>query len=118
MARKTKHAVFREELVAPASRTSKVFFTAFRQWRADGMEATRMQFADIGAASVVFDVGGFQGNWAADIHDRYRVRVHVFEPHPTFAEALRTPFQRNDAIIIHNFALGRSESYARKLVTR
>jgi FkbM family methyltransferase len=88
---------------------SKVFYTRFRQWRADGMEATRMQFSDIGAASVVFDVGGFQGNWAADIHDRYGARVHVFEPHPTFAEALRTRFQSNDAIIIHDFALGRSE---------
>jgi len=88
---------------------SKVFYVAFRKWRADRMEATRMQFADIGPDSVVFDIGGFQGNWAADIHERYGAQVHVFEPHPGFAREIRQRFLGNDAIITHEFALGRTE---------
>lgn len=85
---------------------SKVSYTAFRQWRADRMEQVRMQFDDLGPQSVVFDVGGFQGNWAADIHARYGAIVHVFEPHPAFAARIRQRFDGNAAITIHDFALG------------
>jgi len=90
---------------------TKVFYTAFRQWRADRMEATRMEFAELGPGSVVFDVGGFKGNWAADIHDRYGARIHIFEPHPVFAEEIRSRFHGNDAIVTHEFALGQSEGH-------
>lgn len=85
---------------------SKLFYTAFRQWRADGMEQVRMQFDGLGPQSVVFDVGGFQGNWAADIHARYGAWVHVFEPHPVFAAQIRARFAGNARIVIHDHALG------------
>lgn len=88
---------------------TKVFYAAFRRWKADRMEPRRMEFAGIGPQSVVFDVGGFQGNWAADIHSRYGAQVHVFEPHPAFATAIRTRFAGNPAITVHDFALGSAE---------
>tara|TARA_R110002096_G_scaffold194020_2_gene376107 strand:- start:1668 stop:2360 length:693 start_codon:yes stop_codon:yes gene_type:complete len=89
---------------------SKVFFTAFRQWRADKMEKTRMQFSGIHAGSVVFDMGGFQGNWAADIHERYGADVHIFEPHPAFAQKIRQRFEGNSAIRTYDLALGSTQS--------
>ena len=70
------------------------------------MERVRMQFDRIGPNSVIFDVGGFQGNWAFDIHERYGSQVHVFEPHPVFVQEIRDRFQDNPAITIHDFALG------------
>lgn len=85
---------------------TKIFYAAFRRWRADGMEVKRMQFDNLTPDSVVFDVGGFQGNWAADIHSRYGARVHIFEPHPVFADKIRDRFQGNAAIITHSIALG------------
>jgi FkbM family methyltransferase len=88
---------------------TKVFYAAFRRWKADKMEPRRMEFPGIGPQSVVFDVGGFQGNWAADIHTRYGAQVHVFEPHPSFAAAIRSRFAANPAIVTHAFALGSSE---------
>lgn len=88
---------------------TKVFYVAFRQWKTDKMESVRMQFSSIQASSVVFDVGGFQGNWAADIHDRYGAQIHIFEPHPTFAAGIRKRFEGNSAITTHDFALGSSE---------
>lgn len=88
---------------------SRVFYKAFRQWRADKMESTRMQFDTIGQGSVVFDIGGFQGNWAADIHARYGARIHVFEPHPGFANDIRSRFRGLDTILTHEFALGANE---------
>ena len=88
---------------------TKVFYTAFRRWRADRMERVRMRFDRIGLDSVIFDVGGFQGNWAFDIHERYGSQVHVFEPHPVFVQEIRDRFQDNPAITIHDFALGHDE---------
>ena len=70
------------------------------------MEKTRMEFADIRAGSVVFDMGGFQGNWAFDIHDRYGADVHVFEPHPVFAGEISQRFAGNAAITVYDFGLG------------
>lgn len=89
---------------------SKVFYTAFRQWRADKMEPTRMQFSGLQAGSVVFDMGGFQGNWAADIHERYGADLHIFEPHPTFASEIRQRFAGNPAITTYDIALGATKS--------
>lgn len=88
---------------------TRVFYTAFRKWKADGMEAKRMAFAGIGPDSIVFDVGGFQGNWAHDIHERYGAHIHIFEPHPAFAAGIRARFQNETSYTLHEFALGRSE---------
>lgn len=87
---------------------SKVFYKAFRQWRADKMEETRMVFTDIGSSSIVFDVGGFEGNWAADIHTLYGSYVHIFEPHPVFADKIDQRFKGKESYILHPFALGSS----------
>lgn len=65
-----------------------------------------MTFAHLDTGATVFDMGGFEGNWAHDIHARYGANVHVFEPHPTFAAAIRTRFAGNAAISVYDFGLG------------
>jgi FkbM family methyltransferase len=85
---------------------SGIFYRAFRKWRADGMELKRMDLPCLGPHSVVFDMGGFKGNWAADIHRRYRSQVHVFEPHPRFATEIAERFRGNTSIRLHGYALG------------
>lgn len=87
----------------------KVFYQAFRRWKADRMEPKRMVFAHLNAASVVLDVGGFEGNWAADIYERYGALVHVFEPHPRFAARLKQRFEAVPTIKVHDVALGSGE---------
>ncbi|MEM9584992.1 MAG: FkbM family methyltransferase [Pseudomonadota bacterium] len=86
-----------------------VFYDNFKRWKRDKMEPKRMQFEGLSSSSVVFDVGGFEGNWAQDVFDRYGATLHVFEPHPDFAAALNTRFAANDAITVHDFALGSAE---------
>jgi len=85
----------------------KVFYDSFKQYRKDGREAARQDIAGLDAESVVLDFGGFEGNWAHDIHQRYKCAIHVFEPHPRFAAGLRTRFADNPKIKIHEFALGK-----------
>jgi FkbM family methyltransferase len=77
--------------------------------RADGDQTLRMDYP-IGAGEVVLDVGGFEGQWASDIFARYVCTVHVFEPVPHFAEAIRRRFARNPHVRLHEVALGGADA--------
>lgn len=87
----------------------KIFYESFKRYKKDKREAIRQDFVGLNETSVVLDFGGFKGNWAHDIYERYKCTVHVFEPHPRFAEALRERFSHNDKIIVHEYALGTKE---------
>lgn len=72
-----------------------------RQWRdARGDEKLRLDYA-LNRDSVVFDMGGFEGNWAHDMHQRYGCRVLVFEPVQSYAEAIKRRFSGNSAIEVY-----------------
>jgi FkbM family methyltransferase len=62
---------------------------------------------------VVIDAGGFEGDWAATMLERFGCRVELFEPIPSFAEACRTRFAKNGRVRVHEAALGGSERTAR-----
>jgi FkbM family methyltransferase len=59
--------------------------------------------------SVVLDLGGYEGDWAGDLHGRQRCRIHVFEPVQRFASAIRERFRDNPDIEVHALALGNGE---------
>lgn len=61
------------------------------------------------AQSVVFDVGGFDGSWAADIHCRFGCYVEVFEPVAGFAAVAQRRFALNDRVRVHPFGLAGAE---------
>ena len=56
-----------------------VLYVSSRKWRSEAVG--HFPTPD----DVVFDIGGFEGNWAGDIQARFGCEVHVFEPHPDFA---------------------------------
>jgi len=55
--------------------------------------------------SVVFDVGGYEGQWASDIFSRYFCQIHIFEPVHLFASRIERRFAENPKIIVHPFGL-------------
>lgn len=55
--------------------------------------------------SVVFDVGGYEGQWASDIFSKYLCTIHIFEPVSTFADNIQMRFKKNPKIILHKFGL-------------
>jgi FkbM family methyltransferase len=55
--------------------------------------------------SIVFDLGGFEGNWTAEIYRRYRCRIFVFEPVPQFCERIRSRFEGVKGIRVFDFGL-------------
>lgn len=56
---------------------------------------------------LVYDVGGYRGDWTAGMLARHDCEYHVFEPHPEAFAGLRTRFAGNPAVHLHQFALGR-----------
>jgi FkbM family methyltransferase len=65
-------------------------------------------WSDLGLASsdVVFDVGGYHGEWTVEVASRYGCRSIIVEPIPQFAAALQRRFGRNDRVTIVPKALG------------
>jgi FkbM family methyltransferase len=60
---------------------------------------------NLNADSIVFDVGGFRGEWAEKIIDRYDSHVHIFEVMPRFIEQIEEKYQDNEKITVHPFGL-------------
>lgn len=78
-------------------------------WReARGDEVLRLDYP-LDRTSVVIDVGGYKGQWASDIHSRYRCKVHVFEPVQPFLEYLVWRFQPNPDVSVHGVGLGNAD---------
>jgi FkbM family methyltransferase len=75
-------------------------------WReADGDRTLRVAY-DLDEGSVVWDVGGYEGDWAAEIAARYRSRIEVFEPVPAYAARIQERFKRNPGVSVHQVGLG------------
>ena len=78
----------------------------FRKWEQDGGdEKFRYEF-DLNSESVVFDLGGYKGQWASDIFAKYLCKVLVFEPVTSFSNNIKNRFNKNENIQVYGFALG------------
>lgn len=56
---------------------------------------------------LVYDVGGYRGDWTAGMLARYSCEYHVFEPHPEAFRGLTKRFADLPSVKLHHFALGR-----------
>jgi FkbM family methyltransferase len=75
-------------------------------WKAqEGEKRLRYEY-NLPARPVVFDLGGFEGDWASEIAARYQAKVEIFEPHPVFAANIKRRFKSNADIKVHVFGLG------------
>lgn len=77
-------------------------------FRDQGDKTHRVQYP-LNGDSVVFDIGGFEGNWAADIFTRYACHIHVFEPVQEFADQIKTRFCGNRKVRVNAFGLSGSD---------
>jgi len=60
----------------------------------------------LSASSLIFDVGGYEGQWAQNIYNRYQCQIHIFEPVKKFAEQIKHKFKDNQKIFVYDFGLG------------
>ncbi|MCP4888259.1 MAG: FkbM family methyltransferase [Rubripirellula sp.] len=76
-----------------------------RQWMSDGGDA-RFRFEyELDESDVVFDVGGYRGDWAAEIHEKFGCQIHVFEPVPEYCQLIKDRFAGLANVDVHDFGL-------------
>jgi FkbM family methyltransferase len=76
------------------------------KWFADGGDYAMRFDYDLGEDSVVFDLGGYEGQWASDLFARYRCTIFIFEPVSSFAKRIHKRFQGNDKLQVFSCGLG------------
>ncbi len=73
-------------------------------FRNNGDKTLRLDY-DLNNDSIVFDLGGYEGQWASDIFSMYSCYIHVFEPVEKFATKIEKRFSKNNRIFVHKFGL-------------
>ena len=77
-----------------------------RNWKKkNGDKSLRLNYPSLSENSIVFDVGGYLGDFAHEIHMKYGCKVYIFEPHPVFFEKCNQRFADNINIITLNYGL-------------
>jgi FkbM family methyltransferase len=79
-------------------------------YKIKGDETLRLNY-DLDADSVVYDIGGYEGDWAAEISARYGCKLYVFEPVSVFVDNLRQRLGKNKTIQIFPYGLAGKEEH-------
>lgn len=100
---------FDPPLAPPAESPQRLAHIArLEKWYAiDGDQNLRLNL-NLTAESVVFDLGGYDGNVAVEIHARFGCPVWVFEPCPSFFAAIHNRLHRNPVFKLFPFGLAGS----------
>lgn len=85
-----------------------------QDWRNKNGDKTYRLFYELRPDSLVFDLGGYEGQWASDIFAMYQCSIFVFEPVEHFASNIISRFANNNHITIYPFGLS-SETYKSSL---
>lgn len=85
------------------------FLAQHRLWlAAEGDRKLRLDY-DLGPESVVFDVGGYKGDFAAEIRARFGSRVWLFEPVSRLHRQCAARFADDPSVVSLPFGLGDQE---------
>lgn len=77
-------------------------------FRIKGDKTLRLNYR-LDSNSLVFDVGGYKGEWSEEIIKKYDCHIFIFEPVPEYYEIIRQKFENNHKIHAFNLALGSSD---------
>lgn len=84
----------------------RVLLSPIRKYRRDGHNEILFADLQLDSWSIVLDFGGFIGEFTNEIRSRFDSEVYVFEPVPEFFESLKTRFENDDKVQVHNYAVG------------
>jgi FkbM family methyltransferase len=87
------------------------FLLEVARWFKDkGDETLRLNYP-LTQESVVFDLGGYHGDFAAAVHQRYGCKVYIFEPVSEFYQRCVDRFQGNHKIVCLNYGLSSADGW-------
>ena len=77
---------------------------AYARWVIFGGENKRYQY-DLTENSIVFDVGGYHGDFTDKIVNKYGCKSYIFEPVKEYADAIEKRFLATDKVRVFSFGL-------------
>lgn len=87
------------------SRKEELWGKPANEWWTDRGDATHRLDYDLSPDSLVFDIGGFRGDFASAIHERYGCEIHVFEPISGFYNSIKSRFEHKPLVHTHPFGV-------------
>lgn len=78
----------------------------FDRWISDSGDSTKRLDYVLNEDSIVFDLGGYKGEWAENILNRYNSNIFIFEPVQSFFDIISTKFLNNTKVNSYKFGLG------------
>lgn len=79
---------------------------AHKKWNQENGDETHRLNYDLNEKSIVFDIGGYKGEWSEKIFNKYKCSIYIFEPVLEFYNIIKSKFHDNNKIKIFNFGLG------------
>jgi FkbM family methyltransferase len=83
----------------------KIQYKRCKPWFAVKGDATLRLNYNLNSESIVFDLGGFKGEFSSDIFCKYESFVFVFEPVTSFFKIIKTKFSENKKVTVFPFGL-------------
>jgi len=81
-------------------------FVALEKWyKEDPHNLKRSTFEHLTEDSIVFDLGGYEGEWASDIIARYNCNIYIFEPVSEYFEIIKERFKHNPKVFCFQVGL-------------
>lgn len=92
----------------PRKKTARELVVA--QWEEDNRTRNLRLIYDLTPEDVVWDVGGYEGQWASDLFAKYQPTIHIFEPVASFAAHIAERFAKNPKIHVHRYGISDRDS--------
>ena len=80
-----------------------------RWYREKGDEKLRLDYK-LNKDSIVFDIGGYIGDFSNSIYEKYKCKIYIFEPSPLFYKICVERFKNKEKIVCFNYGLSDSEN--------
>ncbi len=80
------------------------------KWDADNGEELLLRTHDLNENSIVFDVGGYTGEWARAIVDKYDPNLYAFELVQGHCNAMLKKFRHNEKVRVFHYGLASADA--------
>jgi FkbM family methyltransferase len=74
-----------------------------KRWFDDDGDNTHRINYDINEKSIVLDIGGYTGHWSEKIHEKYKCKIHIYEPVNEYFNKICYKFKQNNNIKVYNY---------------
>tara|TARA_B100000900_G_C20586468_1_gene719805 strand:+ start:622 stop:1305 length:684 start_codon:yes stop_codon:yes gene_type:complete len=85
------------------------FHIAYNEWqKVRGDELLRYEY-NLNKNSIVFDLGGYKGDFASKIYNKYKSTIYIFEPIEEYYNLIVKRFLNINNVRIYNFGLSSTD---------